>query len=61
MTMKHMKGLKCPVCQEGRILNVPEGTDTRKISLYPPEQSHLAEWFVKCPVCKRQIGAATRK
>ena len=62
--MKHtvrIKIIKCPLCREGRLLDASEHTDIHALALYPPDKAENAEWFVKCPVCKRQIGMAIRK
>lgn len=62
--MKHtvrIKIIRCPLCHEGRLLDASEHTDIQALALYPPDKSQDAEWFVKCPVCKHQIGMAIKK
>ncbi len=53
--------IKCPLCREGHLLDASEHTDLHALALYPPDKADHAELFVKCPVCKRQIGLAIRK
>lgn len=50
--------IRCPSCFKGRIIDASEKTDKRKITTYKPDEADKAEWFVKCPNCKNQIGLA---
>lgn len=49
-------GVRCPLCLTGRIIDASEKTDKKKIITYKPDEANKAEWFVKCPKCKNQIG-----
>lgn len=53
-------GIKCPVCLTGRIIDAFKKTDKDKIIIYNPKEMDRAEWFVKCPKCKNQIGIGFR-
>jgi len=49
------KGLMCPQCGKRKLLieDEEESCDIQ-LELYKPEQG--AKWFLKCPVCKQQVG-----
>lgn len=50
--------LRCPVCKKGRILDEADRPNITHALLYKPEESENADWFLKCPNCKKQIGVS---
>ena len=50
------KPIGCPLCITGRIIDASEKTNEEKLITYKPNDAEKAEWFVKCPNCKKQIG-----
>lgn len=48
----------CPVCAKGHLLDEADRPGTVHAILYKPEDAQSADWFLKCPVCKRQIGVS---
>lgn len=55
-----LKIIRCPHCFSGRLLDASPKA-AAELKLYPPSQADKADWFVKCPVCKSQIGIEVRK
>lgn len=53
--------IRCPMCGDGHLLDASEKADLRTLRLFPPNRCEDAEWFVKCPLCRRQIGVAVVK
>lgn len=60
-TTVHIRNIKCPVCGSGRLLSASKQADLRVLHLYPPDKNENADWFVKCPVCRQQIGMAMKR
>ena len=54
--------MHCPVCPDGkgRIIDLAPHMDISCVELYPPQESHKAQFFCKCPRCKSQIGVALK-
>lgn len=59
--IQRMRTIKCPLCRDGRLLDAAEHADLGTLHLYPPTRCAGAEWFVKCPACRQQIGIAVKK
>lgn len=53
--------LICPLCNQGRVLDESTRPGTIHAILYRPEESEKANWYLKCPVCKQQIGMSPEK
>ncbi len=49
-------GLFCPVCGRGKIVVAISTKEAKKLCLLKPENADQASWFLKCYVCKNQIG-----
>lgn len=49
---------RCPVCGRGRILDEVDSPETIHALLLKPEDAGQADWFLKCPNCKKQIGVS---
>jgi len=56
MNSKELRSVKCPVCLTGKILIEKNTLHNTKLQVYSTENLDKAEWFVKCPKCKNQIG-----
>ena len=54
VSQRHKKS--CPVCGHGRILDEADRPDVCHVVLLRPEESDHADWFIKCQICKNQIG-----
>ncbi len=46
----------CPVCNRGRLIDIARAGSSHLFMTHPPKSTEQAQWFVKCPVCKKQIG-----
>lgn len=57
----NMRTIKCPVCGSGKLLSASKQADLSALHLYPPEKTEYADWFLKCPLCRKQIGIAIKK
>lgn len=53
------KTVICPVCDRGKLI-IRSDTGPR-LKVYKPEDSQKAEWFVKCQVCKSQVGVSVEQ
>ena len=49
---------RCPVSKKGRIMDEREKEGAARAILYKPEDAENADWFLKCPNCKNQIGVS---
>lgn len=52
----NLRDIRCPVCLNGKILIEKNTLHDSKLQIYSPNDAENAEWFVKCPKCKNQIG-----
>jgi len=54
--------MHCPVCPDGkgRVIDLAPGMDAARVVLHPPQESHKAQFFCKCPRCKSQIGVSLK-
>ena len=50
------KSLRCPSGDGGRLADLADGVDQSRFILYGPHQTQNAQFFLKCPRCKLQIG-----
>lgn len=55
------KKMFCPVCNRGRILDVSLRHQGGKIKVHKPEEADRADYFLKCGLCKSQIGISIIK
>lgn len=55
---REVKEKHCPVCHKGHIVDEVVHPGVIHIVLHTPEDSDKAFWFLKCPICKSQIGAS---
>lgn len=57
---RHLMVLKrsCPVCGRGHVLDESQKPGAFHAILYKPEDAQYADWFVKCPDCRNQIGVS---
>lgn len=55
----HEKTMLCPVCNKGKILFADQGADP--IRLIKPGSRQKAKWYVKCQVCKSQVGFSVKR
>lgn len=46
----------CPICHRGKVIAENGEADGGGICLIPPGSKRKARWYVKCGVCKSQIG-----
>lgn len=50
------KQIHCPLCHQGRVVDVAAGTDLSRVRLFGPLEEEHAQFFLKCPKCGKQIG-----
>lgn len=50
------KQIHCPLCHQGRVVDVAAGTDLSRVRLFGPLEAEHAQLFLKCPKCGNQIG-----
>lgn len=55
---RKLKKIYCPVCNSGHIMDESTGPTITHAILYKPDESEGANWFLKCPKCKSQIGVS---
>jgi len=46
----------CPVCTKGKLMDAPKHIPPWRIHTYTPPMNPNAQGFVKCKICKEQIG-----
>lgn len=46
----------CPVCNRGKLIFENKDSNNTKIRLVRPDNNEKVHWFIKCSVCKEQIG-----
>jgi hypothetical protein len=51
----------CPVCGRGKIIMEEKDTDDPPLRLVLPNSRRKARWYIKCNVCKSQIGITAKK
>lgn len=61
MVRQKVRKVLCPLCGTGRIADVPVTADAGRWKLVSAEKTARAELYLKCPVCKRQIGLAMQR
>lgn len=64
MVRQRVKKVLCPVCGAGRIMDVPAASDARWTLFRADSHGRSepqAELYLKCPVCKKQIGLTLRQ
>lgn len=61
MIRQKVRKVLCPLCGTGRIVDVPVAVDTSRWKLFSAEKPAQAELYLKCPVCKKQIGLAIQR
>ena len=50
------KPLRCPVCQKGRIVDIPAAAVMSQYRLFAMGSNAPADIIAKCPKCGAQIG-----
>jgi hypothetical protein len=53
--------LLCPICHTGKIIAEDNAVADDMICLIPPGSRRKARWYVKCGVCKSQIGISLKR
>ena len=51
----------CPVCNRGKIISEEKDSDDVPLQLVLPNSRRKARWYIKCNVCKSQIGITAKK
>lgn len=51
----------CPICKKGKIFIEEEDSDDMPLQLVLPKSKRKARWYIKCNVCKSQIGITAKK
>ena len=60
MAQVQTRSILCPVCARGKLIKEADDGGASGVSTYPPTLHHRAKYFVKCPVCKSQIGISLK-
>jgi len=55
-----LRSIRCPICRRGRLVDVVIPA-AYTLETHPPKNMEQSQWFVKCPVCKRQIGLSIQE
>ena len=50
----------CPICNRGKLIVQLARSEVNIIPL-PPDQAECANWYLKCNVCKHQIGLTIKE
>ena len=50
----------CPLCRTGKLIFEDVNADDIPIRLILPGSKRKAKWFVKCNVCKEQVGISLK-
>ncbi|HBL84347.1 MAG: hypothetical protein A2Y17_05040 [Clostridiales bacterium GWF2_38_85] len=50
----------CPICGKGKIIMEDPDSDDVPLRLILPKSKKKAHWYIKCTVCKSQIGIAPK-
>jgi ribosomal protein S27E len=46
----------CPICGRGKIIMEEKTSDEPSLRLVLPGSKRKARWYIKCNICKNQIG-----
>ena len=57
---QQMNYVFCPLCRKGKIIFEDSNTDDVPIRLIVPGSKQKAKWYVKCNVCKQQVGLSLK-
>ena len=58
MVKETRRSLRCPVCEKGRIADIPAEAALSQYRLVAIERGDPADIITKCPKCGQQIGIA---
>ncbi|OGO91777.1 MAG: hypothetical protein A2Y17_13550 [Clostridiales bacterium GWF2_38_85] len=64
MTQQHITEdsiVLCPICKRGKIIIEEKDADDVPLQLILPGSKRKARWYIKCNVCKSQIGITVKK
>jgi len=53
--------VKCPLCNRGKLIDATTHITFISIRTYPPPSCQSAQYFLKCPNCKKQIGISIKQ
>jgi len=56
MVHDKIRSILCPVCARGKLIKEADDGSSSGVSTCPPPSHHRAKYFVKCPICRNQIG-----
>ena len=56
MEQEIRKILRCPICEKGRIADVPAGAALSQYRLFAMEGDKPVDIIAKCPRCGMQVG-----
>ena len=54
--IRQMDFVICPLCGKGKLIFEDINADGVPIRLIMPGSKRKAKWYVKCNICKRQVG-----
>ena len=57
---KQMNYVICPLCKKGKVIFEDDDADDVPIRLIIPGSKRKAKWYVKCNICKQQVGLSLR-
>lgn len=60
MEQEIRKILRCPICEKGRIADVPAGAALSQYRLFAMEGDKPVDIIAKCPRCGMQVGITVR-
>ena len=49
-------GIKCPICSKGKLLIAANTANIDRLEFCSTKDENKAEWFLKCPRCRNQVG-----
>lgn len=53
--------LICPICHTGKIIAEDNAVADDMICLIPPGSRRKTRWYIKCGICKSQIGISLKR
>ena len=51
----------CPICNRGKLIIEEKDAEDIALRLVLPGSKQKARWYIKCCVCKSQIGISAKK
>jgi len=58
---KEQNHVLCPICGRGKIILEEKNSEDVPLRLVLPGSKRKARWYIKCNICKNQIGISVKK